>query len=564
VFESFKLSPTTAAVMATKGRLRRHFPGPAIALGNEKIAETSFCEALAELLARLDIDTPIESVPVVSKAGSHTTEIRDTVHPKFVTEMLTGQPADVSRIHKRTRDDVLWNDALKPWRRSPLWLLLRVALQTSLVTGHEDHRPYKSFMVFFMARILKRALQAAMPSDTLFVMATKISRRALKLSMIDEQPWMRYVHDIIKAAQAEITSRWHVIEQKTDPLGLQSKWNPSQLSFDKDIGLSLLSLQPYLGGRPKLEDIPVDAGKFQPNCGQRIDQLESKLPQFGSKVNDRLSLMDVEIWVQEHLDGWLCANLTLQDACARLAGLVQAYTIVAGPVYGESAEDTSLMLLTVMDIWVALDKCATHQYPLLKEYDSGFPTTLFDPLLLPKKIHLERLVRVEQHIKQRKSESTRLSALIFRNINKANSFAVKYFERSFSHQELRRKIELAAELERAQKKEELTRKREEYNRLMRESDSLSHAEETGFDRYREYPIHPSSCYKCQLKQRAGGLDITIHEWPLPQTEVEAKCTVFELDVPVAISKWRDTTHTLLPEIFLNKRTTYIPSGTSTA
>jgi hypothetical protein len=56
---------------------------------------------------------------------SQTTEIRDTVYPKLVTEMLTGilrgvgQPAHVSRIHKRTRDDVLWNDALKPWRRSP-------------------------------------------------------------------------------------------------------------------------------------------------------------------------------------------------------------------------------------------------------------------------------------------------------------------------------------------------------------------------------------------------------------------------------------------------------------
>jgi hypothetical protein len=100
---------------------------------------------------------------------------------------------------------------------------------------------------------------------------------------------------------------------------------------------------------------------------------------------------------------------------------------------------------------------------------------LFDPLLLPKKIQLERLVGVEQHIEQRKRESTHLSALIFLNINKANSFAVKYFERSCSHQELRRKIELAAELERYQKREELARKREEYNRLKRESDLLSHA-----------------------------------------------------------------------------------------
>jgi hypothetical protein len=52
-----------------------------------------------------------------------------------------------------------------------------------------------------------------------------------------------------------------------------------------------------------------------------------------------------------------------------------------------------------------------------------------------------------------------------------------------------------------------------------------------------------------LKQRAESLEIAVHEWPLPEAEVQAKCAVFELDVPVAISKWRDTTHALLVDIF---------------
>jgi hypothetical protein len=62
-----------------------------------------------------------------------------------------------------------------------------------------------------MARILQHALQAAVPSDTLFVMATKITRRVLKLSMTDKQPWMRYVCEVVQAAQAKITSRWHAM-----------------------------------------------------------------------------------------------------------------------------------------------------------------------------------------------------------------------------------------------------------------------------------------------------------------------------------------------------------------
>ena len=60
----------------------------------------------------------------------------------MLTDILRAvkQPLDVPRIYKHTRDDVLLNDALTPWRRSPLWLVLRVALQTSLIRK-DDEKP---------------------------------------------------------------------------------------------------------------------------------------------------------------------------------------------------------------------------------------------------------------------------------------------------------------------------------------------------------------------------------------------------------------------------------------
>ena len=42
LFESFEVSPTTEAVIGTRGRLRRCFPGPAVAIGQDRIADTSF------------------------------------------------------------------------------------------------------------------------------------------------------------------------------------------------------------------------------------------------------------------------------------------------------------------------------------------------------------------------------------------------------------------------------------------------------------------------------------------------------------------------------------------
>jgi hypothetical protein len=41
--------------------------------------------------------------------------------------------------------------------------------------------------------------------------------------------------------------------------------------------------------------------------------------------------MDFEIWVQERLDGWLCTNLTFQDACMRLAGLIKVTPLLLAP-----------------------------------------------------------------------------------------------------------------------------------------------------------------------------------------------------------------------------------------
>jgi len=49
----------------------------------------------------------------------------------------------------------------------------------------KPHVRYKSFMLFFMSHVLKRALEASLPSDTLFMMTAKISRRALKIGAVD-------------------------------------------------------------------------------------------------------------------------------------------------------------------------------------------------------------------------------------------------------------------------------------------------------------------------------------------------------------------------------------------
>jgi hypothetical protein len=223
-----------------------------------------------------------------------------------------GEPLDVSRIYKHTREDVLWKNAFQPWRRSPLWLCLRVALQTSLVC-HDDEEPhlrYKSFMLFFMAQVLRDALKASLPSDVLFIMKAKVSGRSLKLGEIEATPWLLDVETVVKAAQQELLRRWMSVEKHRDPFGTQQHWPPSQLLFHQDTKLTLSSLRPYLAKVRARSGSQSTFHNFTPDCGRRISQCSSSLRDVnlwrgveGSEL--RLQLADLELWVQDSLkDGW--------------------------------------------------------------------------------------------------------------------------------------------------------------------------------------------------------------------------------------------------------------------
>jgi hypothetical protein len=547
--------------MWTKGRLRRCFPGPVIAINRDRITNASFREPLVKLLAQLDAETPLEVWPVVSKARTNTIETRDTVDPRFVTEMLMGllrgigQPRDVGRIWKHTRDDVLWKDAFAPWRRSPLWLLLRVALQTSLINSINkvnSHSRYKSFMIFFMARVLERAVQTSQPSDMLFIMTAKISHRVLKLNAQENMPWSQYVHTTVKAAHEILARRWNAIERNPDPMRTQEGWNPHQLRLLQDSQLTLSNLRPYLSAMPARAGSFSSQREFKPDCGLRILQTSSKLPvlNLGNVKTDeasRLCLADMEDWVRNFLDDWLTSNIYSPGSPEALANIIEDYIAAASRAYEGAPEDFSILVLTSLDLWVALDKCVVFHYKLLGDYDHGFSQSLFDPLLLSKKCQMVQLDRIERYLRQRKMKSKPGFSNLFQDVS-LNCFAVRYYDQSLGHQELRQRIETAAGNERAAKKQELVEKSRQYADLMEQSNRADCEYVERRKKHRLVSRHSNLCNKCQLKARAQNLTIMVHEWPLPDTEVQAKLSVFELDVPTAISRWRDTTYSILVDV----------------
>jgi hypothetical protein len=174
----------------------------------------------------LDCTEMQDSAPVTQKAGSTQVEVREVADIRYISELLGGiaractqtNAAEVASkttyVTKRINDHVLWDSCLVPWRRTPYWLIVRVAMQTSLKEWEvESPYGYKVFITFVLARILERALDANMSHHILFVMNAKIAIRVSKFSAAAlSSPVFEYIASQTKACGVLLEKGWKDIQ----------------------------------------------------------------------------------------------------------------------------------------------------------------------------------------------------------------------------------------------------------------------------------------------------------------------------------------------------------------
>ncbi|KAE8440778.1 hypothetical protein EG329_006578 [Mollisiaceae sp. DMI_Dod_QoI] len=558
--EAFELSPLNEAVITTKGRLRRSFPGRALHLNHESFEQPKFQATIAQTLAKMSHQPAVGTQPRARKAEQMHDEERDTTHPKIVTELFLGflrpfaKPVDVPLLWKNTREEVLWLDSVRPWRRSPLWLLIRVAMQLELsranVASHLSGDIYKPFMVFLMSHILELSHQYCVPSDLTYAMNAKLARRLLKLKLSFDAPGFKIVRRNMQNACNILQDKWSSIMKHAKPPCNLSRLGT--LDFRSDTFIPLPALNQYLEKMDKRKE-KTTAWTFEPGSSLIKYPAEDLPTFFGSSNSDLLpyELKALEAWVDCNLSLWLKTNQGDRSTCGKLAGLIRSYYDVAHGFYSDNPEATSLMLLTILEIWIACDESATHNCELLKDYDPGIPRELFTSLALPFKSQMRRLLRVEDYLLHR-SRVKFHAPHIFSEFGKQDSFSVRYFEKSLEHQELLKRIEQDATETRRRKREELRQKKKQYDSLMKLHDSIEcDTREVIIDRYndfREQRHDDIGCKKCSYKSQADDLAIRVHEWPLPSSPMGAQSTVFEMRIPSWFGHWRDTTMFLLIDV----------------
>ncbi|KAN0092683.1 hypothetical protein V8E55_003467 [Tylopilus felleus] len=550
IFESFEVSPKAEDVMTTPGKLICSYPGLAIEIPNAVFENKSFLSELANFLVRMNVDI-LDAAPTSGKAKSTVIETRDTTHPYYITELLTGilrgvgRPAEIVRITKRVGDDVVWNNSRLPWRRSSLWLLIRVAIQTSLDRSSVGHDMYKQFMPFFMSRLANDKISADLPNDLLQSMSAKISRRLRKLRSSAPDWLSGTALETCTSLRSILEERWNQVQaaQRKSPL-----WTPSKLNLPRDIELSLSRSGDYLRNSLTNQTISTLDTPFNPQHCTR-GSLEDFLSSGGAffekvyRVEPHVALYDVERAVEQGIDAWVDRVTHTANACEGLEILADKYSTSALKTYADNPELLSVMLLTTIELWVALDKIAIKEIPMLADYSPEVPTSLLEHLLISRTGNLRRLQHAHQYLSRRHSQSS-TGWSVFSSSITADSFAVFY--RNSKHlQCVKARIEKAARRDVSAKVAELEKANARHAKLMQTAARLDHEFTIN---WHGSTYHAGNCEKCSIERQYKKMKIAVHEWPLPASQLHAEAAVFELDCPVSFNMWRTTTFHLLVDL----------------
>lgn len=364
LFEAFELSPYNQAVVGTKGRLVRAFPAFAVEVDLDSIDQAELLPAISNMLSTMCQQPVAEMQPQSRKARGDHDEIRDTAYPGIISELffgfLTGfgDVVSVSAISKNTREEVFWKDAETPWRRSSMWLLIRVVLQLILTRSEDGSRMlYKESMAFIMCQYLEASLGQDFCLGDIYSMTAKIRRRLRKMDNMILGGAVA-VHDLaitharsaVESASRFLSDRWDDVQRRhaleLDFGGL------ANLKFGPDTYLHLPSLDEYIESiHSRIED-PGKAS-FSPSSDlvkHNADTLP-RLPDLcrGTGCYTTANLHEFEQWIGRNLKPWTDHNVQ-ESSCKKLYDLMVTYHKFAGLHYHKNPEAISVMLLTMLEI----------------------------------------------------------------------------------------------------------------------------------------------------------------------------------------------------------------------
>ncbi|KAH7333001.1 hypothetical protein B0J17DRAFT_579243 [Rhizoctonia solani] len=552
-FGVFEVQAQAHDVMSVPGKIVRHFPGPVVQVPNSVAKDKDFIKEVSNILAQTSKEVFEKAHPKTQKAGMNVRESRDSINPNYFIQYFLGflrgfgTTVDPPRISKRLADEVLWLDAKNPWRRSPIWLIIRVALQTSL----DSKITYKHFMAYHHASILSRCyIEDSFPSDLLHAMKVKVARRIYKVKDTAQQFLIDIAKAAVHGAQERLQGRWDTIQSNQVRSPNRSfSGSESKSAINQTLPNSYAYLQEVFEGRSGDGNPLV----FDESCSPRLESIidfsrYAKNALTEAFANDpHLALFDFEAAIINNLPEWITSSKRKNPSasCVVLYSCFRQYITTAKSYYATDVAGQSIMILTLMRIWMAIDELATSACSLLSKFSPEIPDNILDSLLLRTAQHLEQARKIQQYIRGRHNGISARHPSIFSDKIVPKSFAVQYFEASPHHQQLKDDIETYALEKKSQKIQELERLNARHKQLSEEIEGMTH---DFYEKSRGRQQHSEFCGRCLKEIERKDLGIEAYEWPLPRHTPAAKAVVFELDRPISFVIWRDITYEILVDL----------------
>ncbi|KAH7121598.1 hypothetical protein EDB81DRAFT_605619, partial [Dactylonectria macrodidyma] len=555
IFEAFEVAAPTAKVLEAKHALTWEFPGRAASIPKDDFDDKSFQNTLSHFLEQASSEAFDKFAARASKGGMTVVETRDSARPTLITEMLMpllegiGKPIEVCMVQKRVRDDVVLGSSELPWRRSPYWLLLRVALARILSDVFRDTVPgtdrvhFKFIMCVLLVNFLKDCTGSLGPEQTLMLQA-KLCRRLDKLEserlaasgplQLTYESFFTATADFFKVivldSQQQVTNSWENYKTKN----LRRIPTLPRRAPNKDLQLLLPNsgtvLSQLLTQNTKVSLKKEDVGPQSLN--------EATDSQVNELADRAATLVDMEADIMTQLQVAPLADP--EQRCTKLSKQLRNYLSMVDDRFGDDALLMSRHLLRLFELWVAMDKAATTACPLLIEYHPVFVPEALDVLCLLTFDELTRLRQVQEYMASRVTSRIVDTASIFFDGRFQISFPQQFIAETPEGKDimsLGEQINTASELAKVSKGKELAKLMAEYN-------DLSEAIEDGICRCTRLPDGSKDvrgCTKCFNWRTRNRMRIFAHEAFLPTREEQCATILFELAAPEYLKAYRIAT-----------------------
>ncbi|KAI1274441.1 hypothetical protein F5Y07DRAFT_410255 [Xylaria sp. FL0933] len=556
IFESFEASACASSVLAAGHAMQWDFPGRSAHISFDKYAEESFQQSLATFLEQASIESLYILQASAQKAGASVVEIRDTPDPALITQMLmslleaVGGHYQAPVLRKNIRDDVNIASGNIPWRRLPLWQVLRVAAQRQLCFALGAERGQISYK-FLLAIVLAQLLDDSAPHmspDKVVCLRTKLARRMAKLEMLQEtaqlhrnatcQNWCiaasTIVRKSIENANMKMEVAWEAFKRsntrvvpllphRAPPDSLKLTLPNSGRYLDEILSTKLL-LPPTLGPitLPDPLDQSIQRSRQFTDCAFSLAALEQQIEtEAGRRPSQN----------RNHGDHCLQLERQVREIIGRFENVSKSRTMCS--TYESNPELKSATILAIFTLWVELDKSAIQNCQLLADHAPIFRPELLDALQLPTKLAMERLQKIQEYLADRHARS--IYGTIF-EIHDQGSFASRYVASSTHLQSLEDRIRVDYHHARQKKTKEHQNLCNEYDKRTQEI-----AQNCCICTFEDGEWNRKTCTKHFHMRVRRRLNIQVLEAFLPKNNPLRSALVFELGIPDWLSAYRDAT-----------------------